>query len=150
MGERSRFIDCGPMAQRVIPMVSYEDAGRAAEWLSAAFGFEETERFDFEGRVAHVTLELDGNVVFVGSPSPDYRSPATLAAEYESVRRMLETPYVIDGVMVYVDDISAHLERARAAGATVLSELEDNPSVGQRQYRAADLEGHRWMFAQAS
>jgi PhnB protein len=61
---------------------------------------------------------------------------------------MLETPYVVDGVMVEVDDVDAHYERARAAGATILSELEDNPGVGQRQYRAEDLEGHRWMFAQ--
>jgi uncharacterized glyoxalase superfamily protein PhnB len=62
---------------------------------------------------------------------------------------MLETPYVVDGVMVYVEDVDAHFERARAAGAGFLSELEDNPAIGQRQYRAEDLEGHRWMFAQA-
>jgi PhnB protein len=41
-------------------------------------------------------------------------------------------------------------ERARSAGATILSELEDNPAVSQRQYRAEDIEGHRWMFAQLS
>src|SRR4029453_18011195 len=40
-------------------------------------------------------------------------------------------------------------ERARSAGGRILSELEDNPAAGQRQYRAEDLEGHRWMFAQA-
>jgi len=27
-------------------------------------------------------------------------------------------------------------------------ELEDNPGIGQRQYRAEDIEGHRWMFAE--
>jgi uncharacterized glyoxalase superfamily protein PhnB len=51
---------------------------------------------------------------------------------------------------VSVDDIDAHYARARAGGATILSELEDNPGVGQRQYRAEDLEGHRWMFATPS
>jgi PhnB protein len=84
--------------QRVVPMLSYEDAGRAADC--------------------------------------------------EGARRMLETSHVVDGVLVEVDDIEAHYERARAAGATILTELEDNPGVGQRQYRAEDLEGHRWMFAQ--
>jgi hypothetical protein len=31
--------------------------------------------------------------------------------------------------------------------ATILSELKDNTGIGQRQYQAEDLEGHRWMFA---
>jgi PhnB protein len=55
---------------------------------------------------------------------------------------------VVDGVMLHVDDVDGHFEQARSAGATILSELEDNPYAGQRQYRAEDLEGHRWMFAQ--
>lgn len=59
-----------------------------------------------------------------------------------------EQPFVVDGVLVYVDDIDAHFQRAQASGATVLSSLEDNSEVGQRQYRAEDLEGNRWMFAQ--
>lgn len=58
------------------------------------------------------------------------------------------TVELTDGVLVYVDDIDAHFERAQASGATVLSSLEDNSEVGQRQYRVEDLEGHRWMFAQ--
>jgi hypothetical protein len=34
-----------PLEQRVFPMLSYEDVGRAAEGISQAFGFEERERF---------------------------------------------------------------------------------------------------------
>jgi PhnB protein len=45
-----------------------------------------------------------------------------------------------------VDDIDAHEAQARAAGATIVRELEDIP-IG-RLYTAADLEGHRWMFMQ--
>jgi uncharacterized glyoxalase superfamily protein PhnB len=129
-----------------IPMLSYEDAGRAADWLSDAFGFEQSDRFEEGGVVTHVTLTLGGAVVFAGNPGSDYRSPRSLAAESEAARKMLETPYVVDGVMVYVDDVDAHFDRARAAGARILTEPEDNPGVGQRQYRAEDLEGHRWMF----
>jgi uncharacterized glyoxalase superfamily protein PhnB len=47
-----------------------------------------------------------------------------------------------------VDDLDAHFERAKAAGATILSEPEDVPEAGIRHYRAEDLEGHRWMFSQ--
>jgi uncharacterized glyoxalase superfamily protein PhnB len=139
------------VAQRVIPMLSYEDVGRAADWIAEAFGFEERERYaDDDGTVTHVTLELDGGLVFLGYPSRDYRGPKRHAEECEAARRWRETPYVVDGVHVQVDDIDRHFERARSAGATILSELEDNPAVGQRQYRAEDIEGHRWMFAQLS
>jgi uncharacterized glyoxalase superfamily protein PhnB len=136
-------------SQRAIPMLSYEDVGGAAEWISEAFGFEERERYaEDDGTVSHVTMVLNGAVVFLGWPGPGYRSPKRHAEECEIARQTLDTPFVVDGVMVQVDDVDAHFERARAAGATILTELEDNPAAGQRQYRAADLEGHRWMFAQ--
>jgi uncharacterized glyoxalase superfamily protein PhnB len=134
--------------QRIVPMLSYEDAGRAADWIVEAFGFEEVERYEDERTVTHVTLKLGDGTVYLGNPGPDYRGPRRLAETCEAARRMLETPYVVDGVMVQVDDIEAHYERARAAGATILTELEDNPGVGQRQYRVDDIEGHRWMFVQ--
>ena len=47
--------------QRAIPMLAYEDAGRAAEWITKVFGFRETERFhDGVGTVTDVVLDLDG------------------------------------------------------------------------------------------
>jgi len=138
-----------PFSQRAIPMLSYEDVGRAAEWISDAFGFRETGRFaDEDGTVSHANMELDSAVVMLGRPSADYQGPKRHAELCEHARRWSETPFVVDGVLVYLDDVDAHFERARAAGAKILSELEDNDAVGQRQYRAEDLEGHRWMFAE--
>ena len=134
--------------QRVIPMLSYEDAGRAADWIAAAFGFTETGRWsDDDGRATHVNMELDGGMIMLGRPSSDYQGPKHHAEVCEQARTWRQTPYVVDGIYVSVDDVDAHYARARAAGATILSELEDNTGIGQRQYRAADLEGHRWMFA---
>jgi len=134
--------------QRVVPMFSYEDVGRAADWIADAFGFEETGRWsDDDGRVTHVNMELGGGMIMLGYPSPDYESPRHHAEGCQQSRAWLQTPYVVDGVYVSVDDIDAHYAHARAAGATILSELEDNAGIGQRQYRAEDLEGHRWMFA---
>jgi uncharacterized glyoxalase superfamily protein PhnB len=134
--------------QRAVPMLSYEDVGAAAEWLSRAFGFEERgQRFiDEQGRVTHADLELGGALVMLGWPGPAYRGPKRHAQECELEREMNETPFVFDGVLVYVDDVDGHLERARAAGATILREVEDGP-VG-RLYAAEDVEGHRWMFMQ--
>ncbi len=140
-----------PFAQKVIPMLSYEDAGGAADWIAEAFGFRETGRWtDRDGKVTHVNMELDGNVLMLGYPSPDYQSPRHHSEACEQARKWSRTPYVVDGVLVYVDDVEAHFSRASAAGARILSELEDNPAVGQRQYRAEDVEGHRWMFAELS
>ena len=66
--------------------------------------------------------------------------------ECDVARRWSEVPYIIDGVLVYVDDVEAHYDRARRAGATILSEIEDG--YPGRRYRVEDLEGHRWMFLQ--
>jgi len=131
-------------------MLSYEDVGAAIDWLGEAFGFRESgQRFsDDEGRVTHAELSLDGATVFLGWPGPDYRGPKRLAEESERVARLLQTPWVFDGVQVEVSDVNAHFERARTAGAEILRELEDLPFG--RLYSAADPEGHRWMFMQPS
>jgi uncharacterized glyoxalase superfamily protein PhnB len=39
-----------PDFPQIVPMLSYEDVGAAADWLVRAFGFEEVERFDWEVR----------------------------------------------------------------------------------------------------
>jgi PhnB protein len=131
-------------------MLSYEDVGAAIDWLVEAFRFRESgQRFtDDEGRVTHAELELDGAAVMLGWPGPDYRSPAHHAQECAQAARWLATPWVIDGVHVEIDDVDAHYERARSAGATILREPEDLPFG--RLYSAADPEGHRWMFMQAT
>jgi uncharacterized glyoxalase superfamily protein PhnB len=129
-------------------MLSYEDVGAAADWLCSAFGFTETGRFEDGGRVTHANLVTGEGVVMVGWPGPAYRSPKRHREACDDARRWLESPFVVDGVYVRVVDIEAHHGRAQAAGATILSPIEDNEAVGQRQYRAEDLEGHRWMFAE--
>jgi uncharacterized glyoxalase superfamily protein PhnB len=50
------------------------------------------------------------------------------------------------GVYVFVDDVDAHCERARSAGAKVLIEPADQ-AWGDRMYCATDPEGQFWMFA---
>jgi PhnB protein len=131
---------------QVVPMLSYEDCAAAADWLAKAFGFEEVERYG-EEEVTHVTLRLDrGGLVYIGKPGDTYINPKRLREQSDAAARMYDVPWVVDGVWVEVDDLDAHLERARAAGVRVLSGPEDGPFG--RLYRAEDLEGHRWMFAQ--
>lgn len=133
--------------QRIVPMLAYEDGPAALDWLAAAFGFRETARLlADDGSLSHGELELDdGQLIMLATPTPEYRGPKRHREECDQAMAWSKVPYVIDGVLVYVDDFDAHLSRARAAGATILSEPDREPE-GLRRYRAEDIEGHRWMF----
>jgi len=130
-------------------MLAYADAGRAAEWICQAFGFREVERFSAsDGTVTDVVLERpDGARVMVGHPHDAYEGPRAHAEHCAAAARWLDHPYIVDGVVVMVDDLDTHHRAAVAGGAKLLSVVETNPV--QRQYRAEDPEGHRWMFATA-
>ncbi len=131
----------------VIPMLAYEDGPAALDWLARAFGFSEVRRMlGPDGRLAHGELETGNGVIMLATPTPSYESPRRHREHCHAARAWSQVPYVIDGVLVLVDDAAAHLARARAAGATILSELETG-FPGPR-YRAEDPEGHRWFFLQ--
>jgi uncharacterized glyoxalase superfamily protein PhnB len=73
-----------------------------------------------------------------------------LASEWRETG--LVSPRDLDGrhcqIMCYVDDVDAHFERAKKAGATIAAEPADQPH-GHRIYRVVDPEGHRWIFSMA-
>jgi PhnB protein len=121
---------------RVTPYLLYEDVAGALEWLAEAFGFRERLRYaDADGNVTHaeMTIEDDG-LVMMGDPGVDYRSP----------RRSGGFPAQ---VYVYVEDLDAHFERARAGRAEIVNEPAEQP-YGDRRYDAKDVEGHLWSFAE--
>ena len=133
----------------VTPMLAYEDGPAAMDWLIRAFGFVERERWlDDEGRLSHGELAVGADgLIMLATPTPLYEGPVNHRQHCAEAAAWSEVPYVIDGVLVEVVDLDAHLERARAAGARILSEPEAAEGAGFRQYRAEDLEGHRWMFS---
>ena len=120
--------------QTITPYLLYEDAAAAIDWLSRAFGFEERLRLtDEAGVVTHAELALGDGALYLGHPGPDYRSPKRLGTSAHLVH-------------VYVDDVDAHYERAKATGAEIREELVDQ-EYGDRRYTAYDPEGHCWFFA---
>jgi PhnB protein len=135
-----------PNYPAVIPMIAYEDGPRAMDWLAQAFGFKERTRMvSADGRLSHGEMEVGhGGVIMLASPTPDYESPRHHREECEPAKKWSSVPYIIDGALVYVDDVRAHFERAKRAGAGILSEVEESDN-GTR-YRVEDIEGHRWMF----
>jgi PhnB protein len=142
--------DSDSPGQRIVPMIGYEDAAGAIDFLCRAFGFVEDEesRYTDGERVTHAELGIgDGARIMLANPSPEYVSPKRLREQSDAAARMYDNPWVIDGHFVVVDDVEAHCERARAAGAAIIREPDD-PGVGFRVYTAEDPEGHRWMFGQ--
>jgi uncharacterized glyoxalase superfamily protein PhnB len=132
----------------VVPMISYEDGAAALDWLARAFGFRErTRMLGPDGTLAHGEMDAGDGVIMLASPTRDYESPSRHREHCPAARRWSAVRFIVDGVLISVDDVEAHYTRAKAAGAVILSELEDSPFSGRR-YRAEDLEGHRWMFVQ--
>jgi uncharacterized glyoxalase superfamily protein PhnB len=126
-------------------MLAYEDGPAALDWLAHAFGFVERERrLGPDGLLAHGEMLAGQGLIILATPSPDYESPRHHRQTCKQARQWSQAPFIIDGVLVRVADVEAHFERAKRAGATILTAPEGDP----RQYRAEDLEGHRWMFMQ--
>jgi len=125
-----------PGPQKIVPMLAYRDAPAAIDFLCRAFGFEEKFRLKMpDGRVGHAELTFAGNTVMLATAYPEFglQSPSDLPAVHAQI-------------MCSVDDVDAHHERARAAGATIAAAPEDQ-FHGSRMYRAVDPEGHRWIFS---
>jgi uncharacterized glyoxalase superfamily protein PhnB len=131
----------------VVPMIAYEDGPAALDWLKTAFGFRERARMtDPSGRLTHGEMEAGTGLIMLATPTPEYHGPARHRKECGRARAWSAVPYIVDGVLVYVDDVASHCRHAREAGADILTQPETDEH-GTR-YRAEDLEGHRWMFVQ--
>jgi PhnB protein len=133
----------------VIPMIAYEDGPKAMDWLSSAFGFKERARMlDQGGRLSHGEMEAGGGIIMLAAPTPDYQAPRHHREACAPMQKWSAVPYIVDGVLVYVDDVETHFATAKRGGAVIITDVEAD-QYGKR-YRAEDLEGHRWMFMQRS
>jgi uncharacterized glyoxalase superfamily protein PhnB len=124
------------LAPTVVPVLAYEDVPAAVEFLARVFGFRERAgaRLTGHGSV-RAWMEVDDALITLSTTGAHGRSsPRIAGATTQSVK-------------VYVDGIDSHFARAKAAGATVVSEPADRFSGG-RAYEAEDLEGHHWEFSE--
>lgn len=120
---------------RVNPLLVYEDIAAAHDFLVDAFGFEPGHVYrDDDGNAVHGEVKVGEVTIWLHAVNPEHgmRSP----------RGSSSSP---GGLVIHVEDVDAHCERARAAGATIDSEPKDQ-SYGMREYGARDPEGHRWWF----
>jgi uncharacterized glyoxalase superfamily protein PhnB len=117
-------------ASAVIPVLTYPDVRAAVAWLEAAFGFAERVRIGEDHRAQLA-----------------FGNGAVIAADVQNERQPPRPGEVTQSVVVRVDDVDAHCERARQHGAQITMEPRDF-EYGERQYSAVDLAGHHWTFSQ--
>ncbi len=124
----------------VIPELAYPDVEEAIKWLCDAFGF--TLRIGIGDHRAQLNVG-DGAVVLTErrrGEGDDSAGAVRSRAPYQEE--------LAHSVMVRVDDVDRHYERARQCGARIARPPADHP-YGERQYTAEDLVGHRWTFSQS-
>ena len=122
--------------QVFFPFLRYHDAPAAIDWLVKAFRFREQMVVPNEnGTIAHAELGFESGVMMLASARDDelrIKSPRDHGA-------------VTGGIYVYLEDIDAHCDSARAAGAEIVRGPKDT-DYGSREYTARDREGHLWSF----
>ena len=134
MASSTNFIPEGYTA--VTPYLYVSDAAHAIEFYQQIFGATEVMRMgDPSGKIGHAEIKVGGSHIMLADefPEMDSRSPQSLGGS--SV-----------GLLLYVEDADAVVERAVAAGAKLLSPLEDK-FYGDRMGKLQDPFGHIWAIA---
>jgi uncharacterized glyoxalase superfamily protein PhnB len=116
----------------ILPHVTYRNVAAAIDWLIKAFGFEEHYRYG-SGPVDGAQMHLGGAWIMLNRARPGKFSPARIGGGTQSLT-------------IFVDDVDAHFERAKSAGAKIVEEPHET-IYGEWQYGAEDIEGHHWLFS---
>jgi len=120
----------------VTPYLAVDDAAKAIEFYTKAFGAKESLRMDGPGgKIAHAELQLGDSLVMVSDPFPQASTqpPSALGGTSASV-------------FLYVEDVDAFVKRAVDAGAKVTMEVADQ-FWGDRFGSIQDPFGHSWSIA---
>ena len=112
-----------------------DGASQASEFYQRAFAATEIARqpVDEKGRTMHVHLYVNGSSLMLCDPYPEYG-------------HALEKPQAFD-LMLQVDDIDAWFSRAVAAGAEVVTPVQEM-FWGARYGQLRDPFGVRWSMNQ--
>jgi len=109
----------------------YQNIAEAIAWLTRVFGFTEHYRY---GAPVSGSQMFAGKACIMIKGAPDQASPSQLG-------------YGTQSLTIFLDNVAAHYDKTRAAGATVVEELHETV-YGELQYGVVDLDGHHWLFSQ--
>jgi len=120
----------------VMPMLVCRDAAAELDFCRATFGaLEMVRRPGPDGAVAHALVTIGPAMVMIEAEWPTLASRAPQPDGSSSVV-----------IYVYVEDVDKVVERAVAAGATVLIPAK-NQFWGDRTARIVDPSGHVWTVS---
>jgi uncharacterized glyoxalase superfamily protein PhnB len=120
------------MTPSIFPVLRYQNARAAIDWLVQAFGFEKHREFAGpDDTVAHAEIRFGPSVIGLSSATPPVGGNP-----WSQVRQ---------GIYITVDDVDSHYERARHAQADIVVPLRDM-DYGSREYTARDPDGMLWGF----
>jgi PhnB protein len=118
------------------PYLAVRDARAAVEFSTRAFGARQTMRLEGpDGRAGHISLQVGPAELFLADEHPELESfvgPETLGG----------TSVILD---LEVEDVPAAVERAVAAGATLVRS-PDSPTSGVQAGKVRDPFGHVWLI----
>jgi PhnB protein len=120
----------------VTPYLIFNGASDAIAFYKKALGAEEIMRMDAPGgRVGHAELQIGDSRIMLADEHPELQalSPKTIGG----------SPVTLH---LYVENVDAAVERAIAAGATLVRPVADQ-FYGDRTGGIADPFGYRWFIA---
>jgi uncharacterized glyoxalase superfamily protein PhnB len=121
--------------ESILPHVIYQNVAGALAWLTTTFGFTEHYRYGVSGgAVSGAQMRLGDAWIMLKSAQGAGASPLQIGHRTQSLT-------------VFVDDVDAHFDKAKSAGAKIVEDLHETV-YGERQYGVEDIEGHHWLFSQ--
>jgi PhnB protein len=120
----------------VTPYLIVDGAAKAIEFYKTAFGAVELMRMPGPGgKIGHAEIKIGNSPIMMADEHPEIgaRGPQSFGG----------SPMML---MVYLDDVDAVVQRAVAAGATLVRPLE-NKFYGDRSGTLKDPFGHQWEIA---
>jgi PhnB protein len=120
----------------VTPYLSVRGGAAAIEFYKKAFGAKEIMRMPGpEGDIGHAEIEIGGSRIMLADEYPqiDFLSPATRGGTTVTIH-------------LYVPDADKMMQRAMAAGGTVVQPMKDQ-FYGDRTGSLRDPFGHVWHLA---
>jgi PhnB protein len=119
----------------VTPYLIVEDAKRAIEFYSKAFGAEEKFRLPMGDRIGHAEIKIGDSFVMLADEFPEmgHLGPNSRGGPTSSI-------------VLYVEDVDSSFKQALEAGANEQRPVQ-NQFWGDRMGTLTDPFGHQWSLA---
>ena len=119
----------------VTPYLIVDDASRAIEFYTQAFGAEEKFRLPMGERIGHAEIKIGDSFVMLADEFPEmnHLGPNSRGGPTSSI-------------VLYVEDVDSSFKQALNAGATEQRPVQ-NQFWGDRMGTLTDPFGHQWSLA---